>query len=245
MNPYFDIHGLRHPFVLFDWQHDLAMLLILTAVLLVYALRKKLREPLANRSFRFALAAVLLLSEIALESWQAYQGAWTVDYALPLQLCSISLLLSIVMLLSKSYRLFEFLFLAGLGGAMQAIVTPDLGNYAFPHFRTFEFFLAHGAIVVACFFMVFVEGYRPTFGSVWRSLAALNVLALAVYGLNRLTGGNYMFLAHKPYTASILDLLGPWPWYILSLEGLALTMHLLFWAPFLFIKSNSKNPSRR
>ncbi|PWK14507.1 TIGR02206 family membrane protein [Tumebacillus permanentifrigoris] len=244
MNPYFSIHGLDHPFHLFNWQHNLAMFLLLVAVLIVYTLRQKLREPLPNRWFRYVIAAVLALSEIALESWQAAQGDWSIDFSLPLQLCSISLLLSIVMMLNKSYRLFEFLSLAGLGGALQAIITPDLGNYAFPHFRTFEFFIGHGAIVLACFFMVFVEGYRPTLGSVWRSLAALNVLAVLIYGLDLLIGGNYMFLVHKPSNASILDLMGPWPWYILSLEGLALAMHLLLFAPFFLLKSYSKNPSR-
>ncbi|MBL0387563.1 TIGR02206 family membrane protein [Tumebacillus sp. ITR2] len=239
MNPNWSIHGLDHPFILFDWHHDLALLLILAAVLLTYIYRKKLRGPSANLRFRVVLAALLLLCEISLESWQAYEGAWTLDFSLPLQLCSISLLLAILMLLSKSYRLFEFMFLAGLGGALQALLTPDLGNYAFPHFRTFEFFIGHGAVVVACFFMVFVERYRPTFGSVWRSFAALNVLALVVYGLDLLTGGNYMFLAHKPSNASILDVLGPWPWYLLSLEGVALAMHLLFWAPFALLKKKT------
>ncbi|KEO82395.1 TIGR02206 family membrane protein [Tumebacillus flagellatus] len=241
MNPYFDIRGLDHPFTLFDWQHDLALLLILLAVLLLCFQRAKLREPAANRAFRFTLAALLLVSELSLESWQAYEGAWTLDFSLPLQLCSLSLLLAVVMLLTKSYRVFEFMFLAGLGGALQAILTPDLGHYAFPHFRTFEFFVGHGAVVVACFFMVFVEGYRPTAGSIWRSLAALNVVALVVYALDLLTGGNYMFLTHKPDNASLLDFLGPWPWYILSLEGVALAMHLLLWAPFALLRPQTQN----
>lgn len=244
MTPYLDLHGLDHPFVLFNWQHTFSLLLILLAVLLVFFYRTKLRRPTANRRFRYSLAAVLLASETLLETWQAYEGGWSLDSSLPLQLCSLSLLLSVVMLLNKSYRLFEFLFLAGLGGALQAIVTPDLGFYSFPHFRTFEFFIGHGAIVVACFFMVFVEGYRPTFGSVWRSLLLLNALALVMYGVDLLVGGNYLFLAHKPSNASILDFLGPWPWYLLSLEGVALAMHLLFFAPFLFLRTPSKNPSR-
>jgi uncharacterized membrane protein YwaF len=36
-----------------------------------------------------------------------------------------------------------------------------------------------------------------------------------------------MFLRHKPGEASLLDLLGPWPWYIASAALLAL---VLFWA---------------
>lgn len=151
---------------------------------------------------------------------------------MPLQLCSISLLLATVMLLTRSYSLFEFLYLPGMAGALQAILTPDLGHYSYPHFRTFEFFIAHGAVVAAAFFMIVVEGYRPTWKSLIRAFLALNLLALLIAGINKLIGANYMFLIAKPENASLLDILGPWPWYILSLEAVALVMFLLLYTPF-------------
>ena len=33
--------------------------------------------------------------------------------------------------------------------------------------------------------------------------------------MNRLLGSNYMFTMHKPASASLLDILGPYPWYLL------------------------------
>jgi uncharacterized membrane protein YwaF len=41
-----------------------------------------------------------------------------------------------------------------------------------------------------------------------------------------------MFIAHKPETASLMDMLGPWPWYILSLELVGLAVSLLLYSPF-------------
>ena len=60
----------------------------------------------------------------------------------------------------------------------------------------------------------------------------LNFLLVTVGTVNFLTGGNYMFLARKPETASLLDVLGPYPWYLLSLEAVALLLFLVLYLPF-------------
>jgi hypothetical integral membrane protein (TIGR02206 family) len=49
---------------------------------------------------------------------------------------------------------------------------------------------------------------------------------------NVFTGGNYMFLRERPGTLSILDYMGPWPWYILSATLLALALFALLDLPF-------------
>jgi len=41
-----------------------------------------------------------------------------------------------------------------------------------------------------------------------------------MYTFNEIAGTNYGFLNAKPSTGSILNLLGPWPWYVLAEVGL-------------------------
>ena len=41
------------------------------------------------------------------------------------------------------------------------------------------------------------------------------------------SGGNYMFLRRKPVHGSLLDVMGPWPWYILAAAALGLAIFLL------------------
>ncbi len=42
----------------------------------------------------------------------------------------------------------------------------------------------------------------------------------------------YFFICHKPPTASLLDLMGPWPWYLIPLSLVAVLMFLLFYSPY-------------
>ncbi len=56
---------------------------------------------------------------------------------------------------------------------------------------------------------------------------------VVVYFINLALGSNYLFIMHKPETASLLDVLGPWPWYILSMEALGFVIFFLLYLPWL------------
>ena len=136
------------------------------------------------------------------------------------------------MLITKNYRIYEFAYLLGLPGALQALLTPDAGRYGFPHFRFFQALLSHGAIITAAVYMTTVEGLRPMPWSTVRVLLIGNLGVLIVFLINRAIGSNYMYVNRKPETASILDLLPPWPWYLLYIEGMGVVMILLLYLPF-------------
>lgn len=232
------------PFHLLSPSHLVILLLfvVLTAALFVY--RKKWRTSAPSRHIlRHTLAATLFLTEIAFQLWHLWTDSWSLAYTLPLQLCSVSLLLAVMMLYTKSYALYEITFFAGIGGAAQAMLTPEL-FYPFPHFRFIHFFLAHAAIIWSCLFMTWVEGYRPTFCSVWKTMGFLNVLLLVALLVNHFTGGNYLFVSHKPENPSLIDYLGEYPWYILSLEGVALLVFLLLYWPFAWGKKSRSSSSQ-
>jgi uncharacterized membrane protein YwaF len=45
-------------------------------------------------------------------------------------------------------------------------------------------------------------------------------------------GSQYMYSMRKPETASALDLMGPWPWYLLTAQFVALLLFVLLYLPF-------------
>jgi len=219
------------PFELFGPAHLTALALVLLVNLLVVANRGRF-TPRGMHFFRFSLAAILVSNEIGWHLWNYSIGRWTIQTMLPLHLCSVLVWVSAAMLLTRSYSIYEFSYFLGIAGATQALLTPDVGIYGFPHFRFFQTIISHGSIVTAAIYMTFVEGYRPYWRSVVRVMIWGNVYMAAIGVVNRLIGSNYLFIARKPDTPSLIDLLGSWPWYILSLEALAMALCLALYLPY-------------
>ncbi|MGW9528610.1 YwaF family protein [Paenibacillus terrae] len=219
-------------FEAFTSSHGLAVLGLILCALLLWLTRGLIRshKPLSE-GIRWLLVTILILSEVTLNIWYVTQHIWDAQTSLPLELCSVTLLLSILMLSFRSRWLYPLILFAGIGGALQAVLTPNLA-YAFPHYRFIHFFVAHSAIILAALYMTWIEGLKPTWKGVGGAMLFLNGLALIVWPVDDVLGANYMFLTGKPSTPSILDVLGPYPLYILAEEVIALLffslMMLLF-----------------
>jgi hypothetical integral membrane protein (TIGR02206 family) len=87
-----------------------------------------------------------------------------------------------------------------------------------------SFFLLHLGVVLSAVYLV-VRGHLVLrSASVGRAWCATNAYAVVAGILNWQLGANFGFLARKPVNPSILDYLGPWPYYILACEGIALAL---------------------
>ncbi|HEX7055879.1 MAG TPA: TIGR02206 family membrane protein [Bacilli bacterium] len=228
------------PFTFFSRTHNSALLTILVLIAVLYFSRHALQEKRAFDIVRFSLAGILIAFEIALYVWYFAFDEWSLDASLPFQLCSFTMILSIIMLLTKSYTLYEFTYFAGIGGAVQALVTPSAILSDFPHFTYYYFFIAHGGIVISCLLMTWANHYRPTFKSIWKTWLFLNIYMLFIVFVNKWTNGNYLFIVHKPELPSLLDYLGPWPWYIVSMELIGIVTFLLLYFPFAILDWRKK-----
>ncbi|KPL58915.1 hypothetical protein AM506_14570 [Rossellomorea vietnamensis] len=228
----------EYPFELFSASHLAAIMVSIGCMVGLYIFRDYVKGSMKNL-LKWVLVTFLVLSEVSFQVWYGLNDLWDVTINLPFQLCSMSLYLCTIMLISNNYRMFEISFFSSMSGAFIAIVTPEL-FFGYPHFRFFQFFLAHLSIVLSCLYMVWIVGYRLSFGSVIRAFMALNGIAVVAYAVNKVVGANYMFLMHKPYNASPIDYLGEYPWYLLSLEGGSLLLFLLLYAPFALFKKNRK-----
>ena len=198
----------------------------------LYLMRFRNASDRTKATIRWSLALVLLINEIAWHYWTYTVGQWTIQTMLPLHLCSLLVWTGVFMLLSKNYRIYEFMYFMGIGGALQALATPGLGRYGYPHFAFFQYFLSHGLIITSAIYMTVVEGFRPTWKSLLRVFIWMNVYIAIVFIINNVIGSNYLMINQKPATPSLLDLLPPWPVYILYMEMIGVATMLLLYSPF-------------
>lgn len=232
MGQYFAKDYSGASFELFGTGHLTALGVILLLCLAFFPLQYRLDER-HKKNIRYMLAGILFVNEISWHLWAAYWGLWTIQTMLPLHMCSVMVWSSLYMLLTKHYGVYEVAYFLGIGGALQALLTPDANMYGFPHYRAFNTFIAHGLLVAIPIYMTIVEGYRPTLQSFKRVFLWTNIYMVMVFFINLSIGSNYLFIAHKPEFPTLLDVLAPWPWYILQLEVIAFAILFVLYMPFL------------
>lgn len=209
-----------------------------------------------------AATGLLLLGSFAFGQYHriAY-GYWALHESLPLHLCDLATFAAGISLLrwrrptssparagaggeaggrpgrvNIDQRLYELAYFWGLGGTVQALITPDVVG-CFPDVTCIRFFLVHGAIVGGVMILAIGVGLRPlpgavrrcwvvTFSSMW-VVAGINAL-LRAFGVH----ANYMYLCQHPAAETLFKYFGPWPWYVATLVGVATVVFCLLAAPY-------------
>ena len=109
-------------FELFGVTHIGALLAVV--VLNLILLRFRGSSDTAKGIIRWLMALILLVNEVAWHYWNYIYGRWTIQTMLPLHLCSLLVWTGAFMLMTKNYRVYEFMYFMGIGGAIQALATP-------------------------------------------------------------------------------------------------------------------------
>ena len=231
----FALFGGLHLFILF-------ITLALPYVLSRFTYRQdrpKLAQWLAG-----ALAAVLIANRCMAITWGYHEGRITgwAD-ALPMHLCDWASCAVIIALIWRGQLAYELAYLWGLSGTFQAVLTPDLTE-AFPNPFFIGFFVDHCGIIVSVLFLTWGLAMRPKPGAVGRAWAWSQVYLICAALVDWTLGVNYGYLRAKPTHGSLLDYFGPWPWYILTLELMALIFFTVFYGAVLAGESGAADHDR-
>jgi hypothetical integral membrane protein (TIGR02206 family) len=186
----------------------------------------------AARKNRVSPTYCRLLALLVLAAWageyvaDGINGTYTAKYTLPLQLTDAISATTVIALWTRRQVAVELLYFWSLSASLQALVTPDLGQ-RFPSIYYFTYFVYHLGAVVGALTLVFGLRIYPRRTAALKTFG-ITLLWAAVAGIgDLLTKGNYMYLSAKPMHNSLLNLMGPWPWYIATTAALALAILLV------------------
>lgn len=222
---------MKTPFELFGTAHlvTLALLVLLGAILV--AGTRLLASPAQSRRIAVGIALFMLVQELFDRGWHWLVIGDPFKNVLPLHLCGLSVFLTIFMLLTRSFAVFELLYFWGLGGATIAILTPDV-QFVFPHILYITFFVSHALIVIGVLFEIVVFKYRPGFRSLLKAILILQAYLLFMIPVNWILGTNYLFICEKPLGNTPLNYFGPWPWYVIPMEIVSILAFFGLYSPY-------------
>lgn len=187
-----------------------------------------------DRKINLAIVlAGLTFSSVLVEAlWLMATDRYVPQTDLPLYLCDLVAITLPFVLYNQNRKWIGIFYFWALAGTMQALVTPDIEK-GFPSFAYFKYFFTHILIVVSVIYTVVVWRIRIGWRDFGRAILYAQVYLVVVHLVNVMLGSNFSYTLHKPPGPSMLDLLGPWPWYILWGEGLMVLLFLLLMFPFL------------
>lgn len=226
------------PFVPFGQAHLVTLCVIMASIFVIPGLLVGISESTKSVIAK-CLAILLIISETSkpLVSVLVYDNP--LNTSLPLHLCGVAALLTAWMLWRRSYKSYEVAYFWGIGGGIPAMLSPDL-LAGFPHLSFFYFFISHGLIMLAVMYATIVFQFRPSMFSVYKAIIATLILMAVIYPVNLLLKSNYMYLLAKPQALTLMDFMGEWPWYILTLTIIGIVVYLICYLPFVFMARRKK-----
>ena len=195
--------------------HQGALLLLVVGVVAIVLLGRRLRGTEAAERWGRILAVAVLSVTVPLQVLYFTPAYWDLEKTLPLQLCDLASIVAVYALWTRRRWAAAVTYFWGLTLTSQAIITPDLGA-DFPDPIFVLFWAMHLLVVWAAVYLVWAMGLAPTWRTYRTAVALTAAWAVTVYVFNVVVDTNYGYLNAKPNAASALDLLGPWPWYVLN-----------------------------
>jgi hypothetical integral membrane protein (TIGR02206 family) len=180
------------------------------------------------------VAAVMLGVQVGMTVYSNMPVRFGIEHSLPLQLSDLVAFAAVFALWTYGHRTFALTYYWGLVLSAQALFSPVLTGPDFPGRDFLVFWTLHLFVVWTAIYLTWGVGMRPGWRD-YRVTVAVSVgWAVVAMVVNGLTGANYGFLNRKPEIDSVLDVLGPWPWYLLPEIALVLGVWALMTWPWTF-----------
>jgi hypothetical integral membrane protein (TIGR02206 family) len=219
-------------FVLFGPSHLTVLFLIAAAGLFLSQIVRV--YPRTIKIIYIILASILLSTLTGATVYRFSQGILP-PQGLPLHISDITAIIVFITLVTRKQWCFEISYYWGFSAGSLALLTPDF-QCAVTCISSIMYILIHGVVVISVMIFVWGEKRRPGAGSNIRAFVALNGYAVMMGVFDVIFKTNYFFMLYKPQGETLLDLFGPWPFYILVTDVFSFVLFFLLWLPYSKIK---------
>lgn len=218
-------------FTAFTVYHYYPLLICAGIGMLVIYKGVKSDNPESKWRILFFLSFIPALSVISSMVLSLCEGSFSTKEDLPFHVCRFVALAAPFAIYYKNRFWMGIFYFWILAGTLNANITPDI-MYGYPHWQYFSYWLTHSVLVIIPIYWIIVLRNRIRFKDVVNAFWTANVFLLFTLTVNLLLDSNYMYTRQKPPVSSLLDYLGPWPYYLISGQALAGVLFLILFLPF-------------
>jgi hypothetical integral membrane protein (TIGR02206 family) len=218
-------------FEAFGTSHQVAILVLLAGALALAVVGRRRRDTDPDDRLGKAFAVVIVCVVVPLQIVYFTPEHWSIQRTLPVQLCDLASVTAAYSLWTHRRWAAGLTYYWGLTLTTQAVATPDLAT-PFPEPIFLLYWAMHIGTVWAAVYLTWGRGITLDWRSYRIALITTAVWAAFVFALNQALTTNYGYLNAKPGSASILDLLGPWPWYVAAEAAIIAAGWALFTWPW-------------
>ncbi|MFQ9998212.1 MAG: TIGR02206 family membrane protein [Anaerococcus obesiensis] len=182
----------------YSFLHLILFAFMVIVAILLYKYRRKIRENKKIYKYvRLIFIFLLAFQQISFLYFICFVRKDTINEALPLYTCRISIYSGFFALIFNSNNLKILTIFLGLIGGIIGLIFPDLMPYSWPHIMYVNFFLTH--------FLVF-----------WVSLFFLIVDKIKIKKENLKFNLNYAYLSYSPVFTNLLNKLPAIIYFLLA-----------------------------
>lgn len=164
-------------------------------------------------------------------TWRLVHDNWDhlLREELPLHFCAVMAILCFIALWWGPRWARSLVYFGVLSASVQGLITPAI-TCGFPSLFFFIFFISHGLLLLSALAIPLLTDWKAKAKDPLRSVLLMNAYLIVIYPINLLLNSNYGYTMAAP-AGSILEGLGPAPWYYLWLELPALGLFYLMYIP--------------
>lgn len=223
---------LENEYTSFTPAHYLPIILIILFGLLISLYARMYQNERQQRITGLFLGLIPFLGIFLKLFFNTYEG-FNYHKDLPFHVCNFLAILAPVIMWKKNRFWLSVAYFWIIAGTLNANITPDI-EFGYPHWGYFCYWLMHTGLLIIPIYSILVYRIHITLKDLGVAFFLANLYLIFSLAVNFSIDSNYMYTKQKPPMASLVDLMGPWPWYLVTAQFVALLLFLIAYIPFFF-----------